>query len=153
MSTSWILQQHFKLRFAGVTFIDTPNLIVFKDEPIFTVKQRDSDGAIEIDFDIFDGRGKRVAAVRSGALTGSNQSAYESMWTDNQFVVRELKTGRAVCEIRRRADAKICDLDVSVQMYMPDGFLVHANPAQSNIGRQKTKGKVVKTSEAALKYS
>ena len=61
------LEDKFRVILGGNTYINTPNLVVFKGKPLFTIK-RSSDGLLGIDFDIFDKGGNRVAAVRNGII-------------------------------------------------------------------------------------
>ena len=144
---------HFKVRFAGDIFVDTPNLVVYEDEPVLRLDRRETDGALEIDMDIYDADGRNVGAIRAGELEDGKPAKVEVSSGESQFLVKDLETGRTICDIRRRAHSREADIDVSVQMFMPDGFLVHANPAQSNLAPySRERQTVAKTRKAALKY-
>jgi len=56
---------------------------------------------------------------------------------------------------RRSEDGELeIDLDVFVQMFMPDGFFIHGNPARSNVAPFSTERNTsaAKTKNAALRY-
>lgn len=149
----WAVDPEFKVRFAGKIFVDTPHLLVFKDEPVFSMRRCEEEGILEINFAIFDSSGDRVGDVERGALTTRGESTLELKSGENQFSIKETATGRTVCDIRRRASAKEADFDVSIQMFLPDGFLVHANPAQSNLSSYSREiSNVARTADAALRY-
>jgi hypothetical protein len=123
------VQKHFVVRLGGTDYLDTPNLIVYKGEPILKVTRDENSDELQVEAEIFDSED-----IRS---------------TESNYVIRDRSNDRVVCEIRRRAGQQKMDVDVSVLMHMPDGFLIHANPAQSNI-RTGREGELVRGRDAAI---
>ena len=64
----WSVEKEFSVKLGGNTYINTPNLIVYKGDPIFKLKRSDEDGILGIDFDVFDNAGNRVATFRKGVV-------------------------------------------------------------------------------------
>ncbi len=95
-------------------------------------RAEDSD-ELSVEAEIFDADGQRKAVVRDTELVQGDPQAVDIRSTENNYTIRDRATDRVVCEIRRRAGKQKMDLDVSVLMHAPDGFLIHANPAQSNV--------------------
>jgi hypothetical protein len=126
------VQEHFIVRLGGRDYCDTPNLVVYKGEPLLTLRRAD-DAELEVEADVFDADGQRKAKVRGTELVEGEPGALEVSSTENCYVIRDRSNDRVVCEIRRRAGQQMMDLDVSVLMHAPDGFLIHANPAQCNV--------------------
>jgi len=143
------IRNHFIVRFAGNEYIDTPNLLTFKGEPILKVDRNDKNGELDVKFEIFDESGDEKAVATQNGLVSGDPAAYEVRKTDHRFTVVDCKKERIVCDIRRRAYVKDMDLDVSVLTHTPDGFLVHANPEQSNV-RVRASSEIITGKPAAI---
>ena len=139
----WNVEDRFKVIIGGNTYINTPNIVVYKGTSLFTIKRSGSDGLLGIDFDIYDNGGNRVATVRNGIIVQGNQDDYDITTGMDRYTVTEKSTGRMICDIRKRAEAANAELEVSVELYTPDGFLFNATPDQTNIGGIVMKGNVI----------
>lgn len=126
------VQEHFVVRLGGRDYCDTPNLVVYKGEPLLTLSRSDDD-ELQVEAEVFDAEGRRKAKVRGTTLVEGDPDAVDVRSTDSSYVIRDRSNDRVICEIRRRAGQQKMDLDVSLLMHTPDGFLIHANPAQSNV--------------------
>ena len=134
----WEIEQNFKAKIGGSYFINCESLISYHGKPVFTVKRRESDGRLGIDFDVYDQNGKKVATVRHGNVVEGDASAYEISHGADCHKVTEKTTGRIIVQIDKKPpDA---DIAVSVNMYLPDGFLLKATPDSINIGSLTTVG-------------
>lgn len=58
----WEIENHFKVRIGGNTYIDTPNIITYKGEPLFTLKRHSENGYLGIYFEIYDSARKHIAS-------------------------------------------------------------------------------------------
>ena len=56
----WKVEDRFRVKLGGNTYINTPRLIVYKGTPLFQLGRSESDGMLGIDFDVFDAAGQRV---------------------------------------------------------------------------------------------
>ena len=67
----WTVEPNFKVIIGGMTFIDTPNLIAYRGEPLLRL-YRKPDGCLGIDFDVHDVQGKKMllARMRRSATRG-----------------------------------------------------------------------------------
>lgn len=134
----WEIEPKFHVVLGGNTYIDQPNLISFLGEPLFTLKRRENDGRLGIDFDIFDKEGKRVATIRNGNCVEGDENNYDITREAEHYSVKEKSTGRSICDIRRNtADG---ELEISVDMFTPNGFHLLATPTQTNLGGMTVKG-------------
>jgi len=129
----WYLEKKFRVVIGGNTYINTPNIVVYKGTPLFVIKRSESDGLLGIDFDIFDDKGNRVATVRNGVVVHGNEADYEIRKGMDYYIVTEQQSGRVICDIRKRSEAPNAELEVSVRLYTPDGFLLDATPEQTNL--------------------
>ena len=143
------VQKHFVVRLGGTDYLDTPNLIVYKGEPILKVTRDENSDELQVEAEIFDSEGHCKAKVRGTTLVKGDPESVDIRSTESNYVIRDRSNDRVVCEIRRRAGQQKMDVDVSVLMHMPDGFLIHANPAQSNI-RTGREGELVRGRDAAI---
>ncbi|MBA7709535.1 hypothetical protein ES703_118454 [subsurface metagenome] len=137
----WEIERNFKAKIGGNYFINCESLISYQGKPLFTVKRRESDGRLGIDFDVYDKDGHKVATIRRGNVVEGNAKAYEIAHGANQHKVIEKATGRVIVQIDKNPpDA---DIAVSVNMYLPDGFLLEATPDAINIGSSKMIGNIL----------
>jgi hypothetical protein len=131
----WTLEEKFKVKIGGNYYINTPNIVVYKGTPLFILRRRESDFLLGIDFDVYDRSGTRVATVRNGNVVQGNENDYEIKRLPDHYIVSERASGRIICDIRKRAEAEAgVELEVTVKLYTPSGFLFEATPTQTNIG-------------------
>lgn len=145
----WNLEKEFSVMLGGNTYINTPNLIVYKGEPLFKIYRSDSDGMLGIDFDIFDSAGKRVATIRKGIVVQGDKDNYNIETGHEEYKVTEKSSNRLISSVKRRG-VESAELEVSVHLYTPDGFLVDATPTHTNIGGNVMSGCTFKNCSAAI---
>lgn len=130
----WEIENHFKVRIGGNLYIDTPNIITYKDESLFTLKRHDETGYLGIYFEIHDAAGKHIASVKRSEIYSGDKEAYRIDGSLNRYIFTERASGKVICDIKKREAAHPAELDVSVQLYTPSGFLFNATPEQTNLG-------------------
>jgi len=133
----WYVEDHFRVKLGGVTYIDVGTLILLaypdgQTKSLFDLKRSDSNG-LEIYFDIFDEHGERVAAVRRNQIYYGDKDKYESTESMDRYIMTEKSTGRTICDIKKRAEALPDELEVSFHLYTPDGVLLDATPTSTTI--------------------
>ena len=131
----WIVEDRFRVILGSNTYINVPKLVVYRDETLFTIKRRDSDGLLGIDFELYDKKGERVAIVRGNRIVQGNATDYEFVRQPDRYAVSEKSSGRTICDIRLRSEAKPAELKIAVELYTPSGFLFNATSSQTNLGR------------------
>jgi len=127
----WEIEKNFKVKIGGNYFVNCESLISYDDEPLFTLKRRDSDGRLGIDFDVYDSKGNKIATIRRGNVVQGDIDAYEISHLSDCHKVIEKASGRVIVQIDKNPpDA---ELAVSVNMYLPNGYLFEATPDNINI--------------------
>ena len=145
----WHVETNFAVKLGGNTYIDTPNLVVYKGESLFRMRRSDEDGLLGIDFDVHDARGKRIATFRKGVVVQGNSESYSVETGHDEYRVTEKSSGRVIAHVKRRGAAGV-ELEVSVRLYMPDGFLFDASPTETNLGGVKMMGNVIRNCGAGI---
>lgn len=130
----WEIAENYVVKLGGNIFVNCGQLIAYDDEPLFTVKRRENDLRLGIDFDVFDEGGNRVATVRNGNVVDGDRNAYEMHHGADTHRITDKASGRVICQIDKSPDQPSVELAVSVKMYLPDGFLLEAYPDRLNIG-------------------
>ncbi len=144
----WEIEKNFKAKIGGSYFINCESLISYHGKPLFTLKRRESDGRLGIDFDVYDKQGKKVATIRRGNVVEGDTSAYGIDYGADCHKVTEKTTGRVIVHIDKNPpDA---DIAVSVNMYLPDGFLLQATPYSINIGSSTMIGNIFAGCKAGI---
>lgn len=143
------VRKNFVVRIGGNEYTDTPNLLACKGDPVLTVTREAESGDLDVSLDIFDDRGRERAKVRGAELVKGNSDEIDIRTSENSYTVFDRSKDRMLCELRRRGNARDMDLDVSLLLHTPDGFLVHANPDQTNL-RIRRSEEVLAGREAAL---
>jgi hypothetical protein len=96
-----------------------------------------------IDFDVFDATGNRVATFRKGIVVQGDSDNYIIQTGHDEYTVKERTSGRLIANVKRRG-AEGAELEVSVHLFTPDGFLFDATPTQTNVGGVMMTGCVIK---------
>ncbi len=140
----WTVEDHFKVIIGGNTYIDVPNLVVYKGQTLFTLKRHDENGELGIYFELYNAKGRHVASVKRNQIymTGGQKELYSVEGSTDGYALRERETGRVVCQICRKPATPV-ELEVSVQLYTPDGFLFDATPTSTNLGGIVMEGNVI----------
>jgi len=146
----WYVEKDFKIILGSNTYINTPNLVMYKGRSLFTVKRSDNTGLLGINFDVYDKKGTKVATIRNGIVVQGDKEDYNIREGMDHYSVTEQTTGRTICDIRKRRESPNAELEVSVRLYMPDGFLLDATPEQTNIGGNVIKSCTFRDCKAAI---
>lgn len=145
----WAIEKEFSVKLGGNTYINTPNLVVYKGDSLFRISRSENDGILGIDFDIYDPHGKRIATVRRSVVVQGDAANYDIKTGHAEYTVTEKSSGRLVTSVKRR-DAQGAELEVSVRLYAPDGFLFDATPTQTNVGGVVMSGCTFKNCHAGI---
>ena len=145
----WKIEKEFSVKLGGNTYINTPNLVVYKDEPLFRIRRSDEDGMLGIDFDVFDSTGSRVATFRKGVVVQGDDQNYDIESSHSEYTVKEKGSERLIANVVRRG-AEGAELEVSVHLYTPDGFLFDATPTETNVGGMMITGSTIKDCGAGI---
>jgi len=129
----WKVESNFKVKVGGNIFINTPNLIVYREEPLFKMYRSTSDGLLGIDFDIYNKSGDKVATIRKGMIVSGNEKDFSIVKKFDHYIITENSSGRIICDIKKRGEAGEVELDLSVRMYTKGGFLFDAAPTRINV--------------------
>lgn len=130
--------KNFKTRIGGNFYVNTPNLVVCSGTTILRVERKDDDGELHVQLIIFDSSGAQKAVVKDTTLIKGKSDDYSIRTTDNNYSVLENATGRVICKLQRCAATRSMDLDAFVLTHTPEGFFIHANPVQTNVGTKAT---------------
>lgn len=150
----WKVPEHFKVMIGGNTYIDCPTIIDYRGSSVFELLRSETDGFLGINFDVYAKYGSKLATVRNGQFVGDTPGGYRIDGSADHYSLVEIATGRQVCDIKFRLKAPDdAELDVSAQMYMPDGALVSFNPQETNLPGIKMIGCTFKACGAAIKIT
>ena len=145
----WKVEHQFAVRLGGNTYINTPNLVVYKGTPVFRIRRNDDDGMLGIDFDVFDGKGQRIATFVKGVVVQGDEANYQIESGHDAYSVTERSSGRVIARVQRRG-VQGAELDVHVRMYLPNGFLLDTGPQETNLGGAKLFGNTFENCGAGI---
>jgi hypothetical protein len=130
----WKIENTFSVILGGNTYINVDNLVEYNGQPLFTLKRHEDNGELGIYFEIYDALGKHVASVKRNEIYIADKTQYKVDGSADRYQTIEKSSGRVLCDIKKRANAAAVELEVSVHLNTPDGFLFEATPTQTNIG-------------------
>ena len=145
----WNIETEFAVKLGGITYINTPNLVVFKGKPLFRIYRSESEGILGIDFDIYDSHKNRVATIRKSIVVQGDSDKYSIKTGHDEYSVIEKDSGRLIASVKRRG-VKGAELEVAVHLYTPEGFLFEATPTHTNVGSTTIIGGTIKDSGAGI---
>ena len=146
----WKVEERFSVKLGGNSYINTPNLVVYKGEALFRIYRSENEGILGIDFDVFDSTGKRVATFRKGIVVQGDSNNYTIKSGHEEYTVEEKTTGRLIASVKRRGAQEGAEMEVSVHLHTPDGFLFDATPTQTNIQGTVITGCVIDSCGAGI---
>lgn len=140
----WIIESEYVIKLGGNYFQNCEHILTYDDEPVFTIKRRENDSRLGVDFEIRDEQGHRVATVRGGNVVQRDVNAYDVHHGAERQRMTEKTTGRVVYEIDKCPDERHVELALTVTMYLPDGFLLKADPDKINVAGMLVTGNVIR---------
>ncbi len=147
----WFLEKQFRVVLGGNAYVNVPNLVVYKDQTLFTLRRHDGNGQLGIYFELYDATGQHIASVKRNEIypTGRQGDLYKLDGSADECLLRRSDTNEYVCQIRKRRTSPI-ELEVSVRLYTPDGFLFEATPDATNLGDLTMSGNLVVRCEVGI---
>ena len=64
----WFVEKQFKVIIGGNVYVNVPNLVVYNDRTLFSLKRHDDNGQLGIYFELFDAQGGHVASVKRNQI-------------------------------------------------------------------------------------
>lgn len=133
----WLNEKQFRIRLGGNTYVDVPDLVVYKGKTLFTLKRHDGNGELGIYFEIYNSSGQHVASVRRNQIyqPDRQKESYRVDGSADECSLADMDTGDTLCRVRRirGIQASPIELEVWVHLYTPDGFLFDATPTSTNL--------------------
>jgi hypothetical protein len=132
---SWLQEKDFTVKLARNHFKDVENLIVYNNLSIFSLKKCENDGSLEINLDIYDKEGKKVATIKNSRIVDGDKKNYEINNSNNRYMILNKKNNKQICEIKRKSDSTLteAELEVTLNLYTPNGFNLIATPTYINL--------------------
>jgi hypothetical protein len=149
----WNVDRNCKVKLGGNYYINVERLVDYKGSSLFTVRRRDSDGLLGIDFDVYDAKGQKAATVRHGNVVAGDAQNYDISHDPHHYTVKEKSSGRTICDIRRQDAAEDADIEVAVDLFTPEGFHFQASPDKTNIGGIQMSGNIIDTCQVGIKIA
>ncbi|MEZ4970468.1 MAG: hypothetical protein R2814_12585 [Flavobacteriaceae bacterium] len=146
----WYKEDNFKVKIGGNYYIDTPNIIVYKGESLFSIVRAESTELLGINFVIHNNSGSKIATVKQGRIYEGDKDLYTVHIAQDSYTLIEKESGRTICDIKKRKLAEQSELEVTVNMYTKDGFLIEATPTGTNIGTSTIQGSTFKNCGAGI---
>lgn len=133
-----VIGEKLTVRLGGNLYINTPNLVVYRGEPLFALRRLE-DGILGIDFTVFGAQGQRIAKFAKSVVVHGDSTNYEIASGHESYSVTERSSGRKIAYVQRRG-VDGAELEVNVRMYLPNGFLLDAGPGSTNLGGNTVRG-------------
>jgi hypothetical protein len=146
----WEVVDRFKIRLGGNVYINIRTLVELDEEPLFTLKRHDETSYLGIYFEIYDSAGHHVASVKRNEIYYGDKDKYRIDGSIDRYVFSERESGRVLCDIKRYEAAHPAELDLSLRLYTPSGFLFEATPEQTNLPGWSIRGCTFEGGDTAI---
>jgi hypothetical protein len=129
----WKIENNYSVKIGGNIYINITNILKYKDENIFIIKRSTHDGLLGINFDIYNKNGIKIAVVKNGNIYKGDKNNYDIIVNENEYTLLNRHEKRTICNIKKTTKAKDVELEITVELFMKDGFLFHATPESTNL--------------------
>ncbi len=150
----WNIEKNFRVVLGGNTFIDTPNLVVYKGESLFRFERNEESGYLAVSFRIYDETKAKIATIGQNRIFMNKKyggpKTFEIEGGVHDWTLKEKGSGDLICAIKQKEAAIPAELDVSVNLYTPDGMLFSATPDAINLGGIQMIGNVFQGLSAGI---
>ena len=139
----WYKEDNFKVKIGGNFYINTPKIIVYKGDSLFSIVRAERTDLLGINFKIYNKNGEKIASVKQGRIYEGDKELYSVIIEQDRYALIEKATDRIICDIRKNKLADQSELEVNLNLYTKDGFLINASPTGTNIGTNLMTGCVI----------
>lgn len=143
----WKVEESFRVVLGGNTFVNTPNLVEYQGDSLFSIERNEDSGYLAISFKIYDETGAKIATIGRNRIFMNKKYRGPKTFTIeggvHDWSLREQSTDSLLCAIKQKEAAAPAELDVSVNLYTPHGLLFAATPEAINLGGIKMTGNVL----------
>ena len=146
----WYKEDNFKVKIGGNFYINTPKIIVYKGDSLFSIVRAERTDLIGINFKIYNKNGEKIASVKQGRIYEGDKELYSVIIEQDRYALIEKATDRIICDIRKNKLADQSELEVNLNLYTKDGFLINASPTGTNIGTNLMTGCVISDCGAGI---
>ncbi|MBZ5524828.1 MAG: hypothetical protein LAP21_21535 [Acidobacteriia bacterium] len=131
----------FTVKLGGMNFINVKNIMMFRGEPLFTVYRSESDGALSVNFEVFDSNGNKLASVKQNRIYPHHEQAKNLQLGGNAstYTLTDTANNKMLVRIDKREAAET-ELDVFLHTYLPNGVLFNASPDGTSLASHFFKG-------------
>ena len=148
----WLATPTYLFRLAGIRATRASTLVSHRGDSILRAWRNSKDGMLDVTLDARSANGDRVALIRNAFVIDGALGRFQIASSANRYVVTDALTRcQLLCIERGGCDVE--DLDVHLNLYMPDGFLLEATPDTSNLGRAPASKDVAPAGRAVLALS
>jgi hypothetical protein len=140
---SWQTENQYIIRIGGVFFQNVENILVYKGEPFFQVERESESGNLGISFPIYNAEGVKTATVKRNNIYArntdelSNAYYFEGSHQEMRFLkkgsVLDRGAGRHVCTVQRNEKASPFELNVTFNLFLPNGAPFNATPVYTEL--------------------
>ena len=146
----WYKEDNFKVKIGGNFYINTPKIIVYKGDSLFSIVRAERTDLLGINFKIYNKNGEKIASVKQGRIYEGDKELYSVIIEQDRYALIEKATDRIICDIRKNKLADQSELEVNLNLYTKDGFLINASPTGTNIGTNLMTGCVISDCGAGI---
>ena len=146
----WYKEDNFKVKIGGNFYINTPKIIVQKGDSLFSIVRAERTDLLGINFKIYNKNGEKIASVKQGRIYEGDKELYSVIIEQDRYALIEKATDRIICDIRKNKLADQSELEVNLNLYTKDGFLINASPTGTNIGTNLMTGCVISDCGAGI---
>lgn len=146
----WYKEDNFKVKIGGNFYINTPKIIVYKGDSLFSIVRAERTDLLGINFKIYNQKGEKIASVKQGRIYEGDKELYTVIIEQDRYALIEKATDRVICDIRKNKLAEQSELEVNLNLYTKDGFLINASPTGTNIGTNLMTGCVISDCGAGI---
>ena len=146
----WYKEDNFKVKIGGNFYINTPKIIVYKGDSLFSIVRAERTDLLGINFKIYNEKGEKIASVKQGRIYEGDKELYTVIIEQDRYALIEKATDRVICDIRKNKLADQSELEVNLNLYTKDGFLINASPTGTNIGTNIMTGCVISDCGAGI---
>ena len=90
-----------------------------------------------------------MATFRKGVVVQGDSNNYSIKTGHDEYEVTEKVSGWLIASVKRRG-GQDAEMEVSVHLYTPDGFLFDATPTRTNVGGMTMTGCVIENCGAGI---
>ncbi|HEX9758553.1 MAG TPA: hypothetical protein VGB26_12280 [Nitrospiria bacterium] len=132
--TLWEPANSYSAKIGGIYYRNVTNPIEYKGIPLISLAKNPETGELAATFKLLGPNKSPIAQIKNNSINLKDKNNYTILSGFKRTSIVEKKTGRVVCEIKKRIKDSDLEIEISALLFTDDDYPIILHPDRSKFG-------------------